>query len=112
MKQFVFVLLCAVLPISLFAQTDTVDVPSDAGSGGNLNTAIANVITADPTGAALSNTVFRLQPYGYYILTGTITTPAHAHLYLVGPTPGYYASDRSASNTLDNQRRCNDDVYF
>ena len=88
MKQFLFVLLSAVLPISLFAQTDTISVPTDLGSGGNLNTAIANVITADPTGKTLSNTVFKLAPDGSYILTGTITTPAHAHLYLVGPTPG------------------------
>jgi Secretion system C-terminal sorting domain len=87
MRQFVLTLLCAVLPISLFAQTDTVDVPSDQGSGGNLNTAIANVITADPTGAQLSNTVFKLEANGFYILTGVITTPAHAHLYIVAPNP-------------------------
>jgi hypothetical protein len=88
MRQFVFALLFVVLPVSLAAQTVTVNVPSDQGSGGNLNTAIANVISADPTGAQLSNTVFKLEANGYYILTGTITTPAHAHLYLEGPAPG------------------------
>ncbi len=80
----------AALSVSLYAQTATVVVHSDATSGteGNLNTAINNVITADPTGNQLSNTVFQLEPYGYYILTSTITTPPHAHLYLVGPDPG------------------------
>jgi hypothetical protein len=90
MKHFVWLLLFAamMIPVSLFAQTDTVNVPSDAGSGGNLNSAIATVIQADPTGAQLSNTVFKLEPFGYYILTATITTPPHSHLYVVGPQPG------------------------
>ncbi len=90
MKHLIRLLLIVAMmvPVSLYAQTDTVDVPSDAGSGGNLNNAISTVITADPTGAKLSNTVFKLEPYGYYILTATITTPPHAHLYVVGPTPG------------------------
>ncbi len=88
MKPFVLVLLLGILPVSLAAQTDTVNVPSDAGSGGNLNTAISNVITADPTGAQLSNTVFKLDAGGLYILTGVITTPPHSHLYIVGPNPG------------------------
>jgi hypothetical protein len=80
----------ATLSVSLYAQTATVVVHSDLDNGteGNLNTAINNVITADPTGNQLSNTVFQLEPYGYYILTSTITTPRHAHLYLVGPNPG------------------------
>ena len=69
MRQFVFALLFVVLPVSLAAQTVTVNVPSDQGSGGNLNTAIADVISADPTGAQLSNTVFKLEANGYYILT-------------------------------------------
>ena len=82
MKQFVFVLLCAVLPVSLAAQTVIVSVPQDNGAGGNLNTAVQNVITADPTGAQLSNTVFQLAAGGFYILTGAITTPVGAHLYI------------------------------
>ncbi len=88
MKKFAFVLLCVFLSAQLLAQTDTVRVPSDAGAGGNLNTAVTNVINADPTGAQLSNTVFLLEPYGYYILTGVISTPAHSHFHLEGPVPG------------------------
>jgi hypothetical protein len=53
-----------------------------------LNNAISKVINADPTGKQLSNTVFKLEANGYYILTGTITTPPHSHLYLAGPAPG------------------------
>jgi hypothetical protein len=80
----------AAVSVSLYGQTVTVNVVSDLTNNteGNLNTAISRVITADPTGAQLSNTVFKLEAYGYYILTGTITTPAHSHLYLQGPTPG------------------------
>ncbi len=92
MKLLFIALLFAVLPISLFAQTDTVVVTSDltTSTEGNLNNAIGNVIKADSANHTnnLSNTVFMLQPYGYYILTGTITTPPHSHLYLVGPDPG------------------------
>ena len=92
MKKIVIALLfvVAMLSVSLFAQTKVVNVVSDLTNGteGNLNKAISSVITADPTGAQLSNTVFKLEAYGYYILTGTITTPAHSHLYLQGPTPG------------------------
>lgn len=92
MKKIVITLLfvAAMLSASLYAQTATVTVTSDltTSTEGNLNNAISNVINADPTGAQLSNTVFKLEANGYYILTSTITTPAHSHLYLVGPDPG------------------------
>jgi hypothetical protein len=92
MKKIVLSLLiiAAAVSVSLYGQTATVNVVSDLTNGteGNLNTAISNVINADPTGAQLSNTVFKLEAYGYYILTGTITTPRGSHLYLEGPTPG------------------------
>ena len=83
-------LVAAMVSVSLFAQTNTVNVVSDltTSTEGNLNNAINQVITADPTGAQLSNTVFQLEANGYYILTGTITTPPHSHLYVVGPDPG------------------------
>jgi hypothetical protein len=92
MKKIVLslLLIVAAVSVSLYGQTVTVKVTSDLTNSteGNLNTAISNVINADPTGAKLSNTVFQLEAYGYYILTGSITTPAHSHLYLVGPDPG------------------------
>ena len=88
MKTFTVLLLGAFLSAWSFAQTDTVKVASDQGSGGNLNNAITTVINADPTGAQLSNTVFKLEPYGFYILTQVIQTPPHSTLHLEGPPPG------------------------
>ena len=92
MKKIVLKLLFVLtaVSVSLYGQTATVNVASDLTNGteGNLNNAISKVITADPTGKQLSNTVFKLEANGYYLLTGTITTPAHSHLYLVGPAPG------------------------
>jgi hypothetical protein len=91
MRKLVLPLFCVtvMLSVSLYA-ADTVYVTSDATTGteGNLNNAVSAVITADPTGAQLSNTVFKLEPYGYYILTATITTPPHAHLTVVADPPG------------------------
>ncbi len=88
MKKFGIVLLFAVLPVLAFAQTDTVRVASDVGSGGNLNTAVANVIAADPSFAQFNNTVFKLEANGFYILTGVIQTPPHSNFRLEGPPPG------------------------
>jgi len=69
----------------IFAQTDTVDVPSDIPpSIGHLNEAIKTIVAS----GTLSRTVFRLVPHGYYVLTGTITVPAGKHLTIIGPKPG------------------------
>ncbi len=94
MKLFIRSLLFAavMIPVSLYSQTDTIVVTSDltTGTEGNLNNAISKVIVADSVNhtSKFSNTVFKLEPYGYYILTGTITTPVNSHLYIVGPKPG------------------------
>ena len=80
-------LLTVLLPALLIAQTDTVDVPdfvSTAGQEGTLNNAIQAKISA----GTLSNTVFRLQPYGLYVLSATITVPAGTRLTIVAPDPG------------------------
>ncbi len=61
---------------TLYAQKDTVYVPdfvSTGGTEGTLNNAIDSVVTA---GGNLSNVVFKLSPYGLYILSGSVTTPA------------------------------------
>ncbi len=79
------ILFALFLPVSVLAQTDTVDVPSDYGVGeGSLNTAVQAKIDA----GTLSNTVFRLEPYGLYILTSRITVPAGKQLTIVAPDPG------------------------
>jgi len=67
------------------AQTDTVDVPSDIPPAiGHLNEAVNTSIAS----GALSRTVFRLEPHGYYVLTGTITVPAGEHLTIIAQKPG------------------------
>ncbi len=86
MKHFVcsLILLAAMLPASLYAQTDTVNVASDnPPQEGNLNTAVQNAITA----GNLSSTVFKLDAGGYYVLTSTIIVPAGQHLTVVAPDP-------------------------
>ena len=89
MKKLGYTIFLVVLSIMVsglgFAQT-TVTVVSDLTNGteGNLNTAIQAAITAN----TLSKTVFQLQAYGYYILTGTISVPSGTTLTIQGPAPG------------------------
>ncbi len=73
---------------SLYAQKDTVYVQDYYGSGGQegtLNNAVDSVVNA---GGNLSNVVFKLKPYGLYILSGTITTPNGQVLEIDAPKPG------------------------
>lgn len=88
MKKWAWVILLSLsFPALLAAQTDTVDVLDmfDVGGGeGTLNTAVQAKIDA----GTLSNTVFRLKPYGLYVLSSTITVPAGKKLTLVAPDPG------------------------
>jgi hypothetical protein len=78
-------LLCLLLSPRLRAQTDTVDVPSDRGHGeGGLNAAVNSAIRS----GTLSNTVFRLERYGCYLLDSTITVPAGNRLTIIAPDPG------------------------
>ena len=67
------------------AQTDTVDVTSDAPPKiGHLNEVVNTAVVS----GTLSKIVFRLEPHGYYVLTGTITVPAGEHLTIVAQEPG------------------------
>jgi len=69
----------------MYAQKTTVKVASDiAPSEGNLNNAVTEAINA----GTLSRTVFELEPYGYYVLTGRIVVPAGQTLEIVAPDPG------------------------
>ncbi len=68
-----------------FAQKDTVYVPSDIFPGeGNLNRVVDSI---SATGS-LSNTVFKLELNGYYVLTDSILVPSGEHLTIVAPEPG------------------------
>jgi hypothetical protein len=72
------------LPILTLGQT-TVKVKSDLPpQEGNLNMAVQAAITA----GTLSNTIFELEAYGYYVLTGTISVPAGMTLRITAPDPG------------------------
>ncbi len=88
MKHFFTMLLLAVmLSASLPAQAQkvSVNVRSDFGVGeGSLNRAVQAAVTA----GTLSNTIFKLEAYGLYILTGTIVVPAGQQLEIEGPVPG------------------------
>jgi hypothetical protein len=73
--------------LPLYAQKDTVNVPDtyDAGgTEGTLNTAVQPYIDNN----TVSNTVFKLKPYGLYILNGTITTKAGQVLEIDADAPG------------------------
>ena len=80
------VFLAAAIPMLALGQTDTVHVQDsfDTGLEGTLNTAV----TAAINGGTLSNTVFKLKPYGLYIINGTITVPAGTRLTIVADEPG------------------------
>jgi hypothetical protein len=84
MKHFLSaIFLAMILCTVLFAQT-VVQVPSDITTEGNLNNAVAAAVAA----GTLSETIFELEPYGYYILTSTIVVPAGEQLEIVAPLPG------------------------
>lgn len=91
MKHFFSILFFTVIvSLTLYAQglKDTVTVPGMYDAGGMVEGTLNTAVSAKITAGTLSNTVFKLTPYGLYILTGTITTPAGATLEIVGPTPG------------------------
>jgi len=84
-RSFTVTFLTMLLATSLYAQKTTVQVPSDVAPGeGNLN----NAIQAAINGGTLSNTIFELEPYGYYVSIGRIIVPVGEHLEIVGPEPG------------------------
>jgi len=92
MRRCAIILTWAILlPVFLFAQQkDTIDVYGPYGDGdpkgveGDLNTAIQTAINA----GTLSNKVFKLRAYDWYVITGTIEVPAGETLELVGEPIG------------------------
>ena len=84
---FIVSLVLFLIPISMYAQKDTVyvqDVYDTGGEEGTLNDAVREKIDA----GTLSNTVFELKLHGLYILSSTITAPAGETLEIVAPLPG------------------------
>jgi len=84
---YALVLGVCLFPALLFGQTDTVDVIDYFDPGGGEGT-LNNAVNAAISGGTLSNTVFRLKPFGYYVLSATITVPAGKKLTIVAPDPG------------------------
>jgi len=89
MKHFLTALfLIGIFCISLYAQKTVVEVPSywdePIGTEGTLNDAVTAAINV----GTLSNTIFKLKPYGTYVLTGSIITPPGESLEIVSDDPG------------------------
>lgn len=85
MRKIISTILGMVLLPALISAQTIVKVQSDAPpSEGNLNNAVQAAITA----GTLNNTIFELEPYGYYVLTGTIGVPAGMTLTITAPEPG------------------------
>ena len=87
MRHFLTTLfLIATFCISLYAQKTTVTVQDywETNKEGTLNEAVAAAISA----GTLSNTIFKLKPYGTYVLSGTITTPPGQTLEITADPPG------------------------
>ncbi|MCX7984491.1 MAG: T9SS type A sorting domain-containing protein [Bacteroidetes bacterium] len=88
-KRGILLLWSIVVPVFLIAQT-IVDVPSDWNPNtgelreGKLNDAVQAALNA----GTLSNTTFRLQLGGYYVLVGTLNVPAGQKLTIIAPQPG------------------------
>jgi hypothetical protein len=70
----------------LYAQKQVVVVQDyfETGQEGTLNAAV----TAAINGGTLSNTIFKLKPYGTYVLDGSITTPPGQTLEIDADPPG------------------------
>lgn len=87
MKRFVTTLFfMTIVCISLYAQKTEVVVDDffETTQEGTLNRAVEEAISA----GTLSNTVFKLKPYGLYILDGSIITPAGQTLEIIADPPG------------------------
>ncbi len=89
MKNFLTLLFfAALLSFPVYAQKDTVyvrDTYDMGGQEGTLNNAVDSVMNA---GGNISNVVFKLKPYGLYVLSGTITTQPGQTLEIDANPPG------------------------
>jgi hypothetical protein len=88
MRRLAVFLICTLLvSVSLYAQqkdTTYVNGLYSGGSEGDLNTIIRDAASS----GSLNGKVFKLNPYDWYVLTGTIEVPVGQTLELVAPAPG------------------------
>ena len=88
MKRLLLLLFLAVwVSGTAYAQKDTVVVKGYYESGNKEGT-LNDAINAAQQAGNLSNTVFKLKPYEWYVETGSIITNPGEHLTIVGPKPG------------------------
>ncbi|MBI5474122.1 MAG: hypothetical protein HY961_17440 [Ignavibacteriae bacterium] len=83
----VLAMLSRLCSVEAKAQTDTVNVPGYFQSGGmegTLNTAV----TAAINDSTISNKVFKLKQFEWYVLNASITIPQGKHLTIVADEPG------------------------
>lgn len=80
------ILILPIISVEISAQLDTVTVPDyyETGKEGNLNAAVEKAIAS----GTLSQTVFKLNTSGYYVLTDSIFIPEGEHLTIIAPEPG------------------------
>lgn len=85
-KILTMLFLITALCVTSYAQKTIVAVDDywTTGKEGTLNDAVTKAINSN----SLSNTIFKLKPYGTYVLTGTITTPAGQTLEITADAPG------------------------
>ena len=78
--------LICIFCISSYAQKQVVEVQDywETTKEGTLNDAVTAALNA----GTLSNTVFKLKPYGTYVLTGSIITPPGQVLEITADDPG------------------------
>ena len=87
MKQLLTLLfLLCILSISVYAQKQVITVNDywETNTEGTLNDAVTKAINS----GTLSNTIFKLKPYGTYVLNGAITTPPGQTLEITADDPG------------------------
>jgi len=79
-------LLLTILCMSVYAQKTVIEVKDywETGQEGTLNVAINSAITA----GKLSSTIFKLKPYGTYVLSGSVVTPKGQTLEIIADDPG------------------------
>jgi hypothetical protein len=87
MKHFLtFLFLLSILCTSIYAQKQVITVKDywETSQEGTLNDAVTAAINS----GTLSNTIFKLKPYGTYVLTGSIITPPGQTLEITADDPG------------------------
>ncbi|MFA7709599.1 MAG: T9SS type A sorting domain-containing protein [Candidatus Neomarinimicrobiota bacterium] len=88
MKRLLLVSFCFLILVVSLSAKDTTDVLGIYSPGGGAEGSLNDAIQSAIDNGTLSNTVFRLKAYDYYVLTGTIKVPVDNTLEIVGEPIG------------------------